>query len=210
MALMTLDYARKILKYDQDTGRLFWRPRPFEMFSASAHHTQMWHFKRWNTNYGDKECFLHKHSAGYFRAKIDGRNYLAHRVGWLLIHGEWPSHEIDHINGNRADNRIANLRPATKIENMHNVRMRKINTSGFTGVFWSKAAGKWTAEVRSEGRKHYLGLFDDIRSAVKARKEAADRLGFSEGHGLPREFAPHNPDAVNSTRQRVLTFQRAF
>lgn len=183
MALITLDHARNILKYEPETGRIFWRPRPIEMFSATPHHTQIWNFKRWNTNYAGKETFLLQHTEGYLRGKINGTYYFAHRMAWFLTYGEWPENDTDHLNGNRSDNRLCNLIPKTRSGNMQNAKMWSNNTSGVTGVWWSKGMKKWCADIKYKGHRIILGYFDDIEDAARIRKLTADLLGFSKRHG---------------------------
>lgn len=95
---------------------------------------------------------------GYERIKILGRNYLAHRLAWLYMTGEWPEHHIDHINGVRSDNSWRNLRNATPVQNSQNQRRAHANNkSGFFGV--CKAQGKWQAQIKVDGKSKYLGLF---------------------------------------------------
>lgn len=110
--------------------------------------------------------------AGYLQIGIDGKLYLAHRLAWFYIHGQWPSLEIDHINRDKADNRISNLRLATRRENIINKAPSKINRSGVTGVYWNKASRKWHAQIYANGKRHSLGLFTQKELAVEARKHA--------------------------------------
>ena len=106
---------------------------------------------------------------GYLQISIDGKRYLAHRLAWLYIHGEFPPNCIDHVNRDRADNRIVNLRLATRGENQQNQSMHSNNTSGYQGVCWHKKTGKWMARIKLNGKESYLGLFADIADAVAAR-----------------------------------------
>ena len=81
---------------------------------------------------------------GYMTVKIINSTYMLHRVIWLWVYGEFPPHDIDHINGDRADNRLVNLRAVTRQENMKNRCLSKNNKSGTTGVYWS-GQKKWLA-----------------------------------------------------------------
>jgi hypothetical protein len=109
--------------------------------------------------------------------------YKAHRLAWLYVYGRWPDGEIDHINGDGCDNRIANLREATPAENNYN-RVRRIdNTSGIKGVSWNKRSGQWLVHVGFGGRIVHGGLFDTIEEAKAAREALANKL-----HG---EFVRH-------------------
>lgn len=110
-----------------------------------------------------------KNSIGYMRICVDGRRYLAHRVAWMYVHGVWPSSLIDHINGDRADNRLCNLRDVSQSVNQQNVtRPRKHGTSGFLGVTLCKSTGRWAARIRINGKKVSLGRFDTPERAYAA------------------------------------------
>jgi len=121
---------------------------------------------------------------GYIRLKVDGRQYQAHRVAWLIMTGEWPENDIDHINHDRADNRFINLREATCMENARNQKLRKTNKSGVCGVRLNKKKTKWDAQIQVVGKIIHLGAFDKFENAVKVRKEAEEKYGFHPNHGL--------------------------
>lgn len=113
-----------------------------------------------------------------------GKKLLAHRVIYAIVHGAMPDGQIDHINGNRVDNRIENLRYVSASENSHNYKMPKTNTSGFQGVSWSAQTCKWMAYIRVDNRQVYLGLFEDINDAIHARKMAK------------MKYHPSSPEAI--------------
>ncbi len=101
---------------------------------------------------------------GYWRIRIDGKLYQAHRLAWLYVYGEWPGETIDHINGDKLDNRIINLRSATYTENNQNkLWHRKGKLPGVT-----KRRGKYEASIKYKGDQYYLGLFSTEREANKA------------------------------------------
>lgn len=108
-------------------------------------------------------------SCGYRHIWIDGRQYKASRLAWLYVHGAFPSGLIDHIDRVRTNDRISNLRIASRIENGQNLGVRKNNKSGFVGVSWHKRTSKWTAQIAINGRKIYLGLFNTAKEASAAR-----------------------------------------
>jgi hypothetical protein len=118
------------------------------------------------------QCGANVDSKKYGRVCFDGRHYRAHRVAWALFYKELPPEQIDHINGNRLDNRIANLRAANNAENSRNAQRGKNNTSGVVGVTWHRAAKKWVAQLMFNRRTKYLGLFENIEDAAKARRQA--------------------------------------
>ena len=113
-----------------------------------------------------------------------GARYLQHRLAWLYVYGELPHGQIDHINGIRDDNRILNLRTVTAKENLKNQRMRKTNTSGFTGVFWDKINKKWRAQIQYNKKQINLGSFVMLTDAISARIKANVKYGFHKNHGL--------------------------
>ncbi len=117
-----------------------------------------------------------KHHAGGLTIRIDNYQYEAHRLAWLYVHGRWPALFLDHVDGNRANNRISNLREATTSQNMQNLkRARSDNVSGFLGVAWNCAARKWVASIRTNGKLTHLGCFDEAAKAhevyVKAKRQ---------------------------------------
>ena len=109
---------------------------------------------------------------GYFHGAINGTIYKAHRVVWKLCMGTEPE-MIDHINGDRADNRLCNLRPANPTINARNARLRIDSKSGLKGVSWCNTHKKWMAQIRVDTKTKYLGHFHEKLEAYEAYKEAA-------------------------------------
>ena len=120
---------------------------------------------------------------GYVAVTINGIRYLAHRVVWLLHHGEWPKRSLDHIDHNKCNNKIENLREVDQLTNSKNVGKQKRNTSGVVGVYWRKDAQKWAAKVRVNGVLISLGSFKDKDVAIQVRKQAEIEYGFHPNHG---------------------------
>ena len=110
---------------------------------------------------------------GYRRIKINERLYLAHRLAWFYVTGEWPKNDMDHIDRIRTNNAFLNLREATKSENMCNKRRYKNNRTGFKGVYWHKQHGKYAVSIQFNGKSRHVGLFTDIEMARRARAQAA-------------------------------------
>lgn len=117
-----------------------------------------------------------RHCKGYVEISVDGRRYLAHRLAWLYVHGVLPDVYVDHINGDKSDNRISNLRLATNSQNLHNTGPSKRNSSGVRGVHWCKTKRKWKAEISVDWKRRSLGYHDDIASASAAYARASSAL----------------------------------
>jgi hypothetical protein len=109
-----------------------------------------------------------KHNQGYMVIGINGKLYLAHRLAWLYVHGEFPENDIDHISGIKDSNFIKNLRVSTRSQNLFNRGVTKNNTSGYKGVSFDKATNKWMAKARLNGKRYYLGLFVTPEKASEA------------------------------------------
>ena len=125
----------------------------------------------------------HKGKQGnYVYVTIDGKCLPAHRLIWMMVYGHWPD-EIDHINGNRTDNRLCNLRNVTGLENKRNKCIQKNNTSGVTGVSWSTESKKLVVRIQVKGKYLYLGSFINKEDAIATRKVAEVNHGFHKNHG---------------------------
>jgi hypothetical protein len=111
---------------------------------------------------------------GYVQIMVDGRKYLAHRLAWLWMTGVWPDGEVDHWDTNGANNAWANLRAATRPQQLMNASKRSDNTSGYKGVSFDPRRGTWYARVESNGRKQWIGSFPTPEAAKLARDAAAD------------------------------------
>lgn len=169
---------RQLLDYDTRTGCFTWAPPTRSWFASDAHWSA---FKQHQAGVAP---FAVAHSGGYLWGEIGGEQLLAHRVVWAYCHGAWPLDQIDHINHDRADNRIANLRTAPQSENAKNAGLRSDNTSGFTGVYWNKSRRKWVAQIGLPGGvTKPLGRYSDLADAVAARKDAEKKYGFHPNHG---------------------------
>jgi hypothetical protein len=152
--MITPEELCKIFDYNPETGLLFWKVRNSKRVKIG-------------------DVAGHKTPENRVLVGIHGKTYKAHRVIWAIVTGKWPEFMIDHINGDGCDNRLCNLREATKSQNMMNVGIIKSNTSGFRGVGWSKVSQKWRAYIKVGNKDIHLGLFKNIEDAKKARIEAA-------------------------------------
>jgi hypothetical protein len=120
---------------------------------------------------------------GYYQMNIFGRPYAVHRLIFLYMTGSFPKHDVDHINGDRTDNRWINLREVTRRENMMNVGVRSNSTTGVTGVSKRKDTGKYVAYVDVMGKRKIIGNFDTLSEAAHARRNASEQHGFHQNHG---------------------------
>lgn len=136
-------------------GALYWR-----------HTDNAW----WNSRYAGLPVCIQTAPCGYRRLRVEGQKYLIHRVIWLLHHGRWPV-LVDHINRDRADNRIENLREVTAAENQWNSGPALSNPSGYPGVQVTKP-GRWVARINDSGKRRHLGTFKNREDAIHARKRA--------------------------------------
>lgn len=160
---------RRVLRYDPDTGRLFWLPREvFEFPDQRA-------WASWTTSYCGKEA-LTASTSGYRNGSILGGNgYRAHRVAWAIYYGEWPTRHVDHINGDKSDNRLSNLRLVTPSENQKNRTARSMaaKSSRYKGVHWRTERERWVAEIHADGRTRRIGSFRSEDDAARAYNDAA-------------------------------------
>ena len=157
---------KELLDYDPESGVLRWRART----GPDA-------LRCWNSRWTGKVAFTTL-SNGYHQGCILGQRVFAHRVAWKWWSGE-DAGEIDHINGEKTDNRIANLRSVTRIENSRNQRLRASNKTGVSGVFWVEEKGFY--QVTCAGRN--FGRFTRKSDAIAARRAAERELGFHPNHG---------------------------
>jgi hypothetical protein len=169
---------REAIEYSPETGKMFYRYRPESDFVTAK--LARW----WNTHNAGREAFTLTNRAGYKHGSVHQVRIMAHRAAWAVHHGKWPSGQIDHINGDPADNRIQNLRVVSQSENQRNKRVRKDNTSGVPGVFWLKRIRRWQAMAPDgHGGAIYLGVFKTLEDAAEARARATRDMGFGPQHG---------------------------
>ena len=166
------ELLRKLLRYEPETGELFWRERPREMCKTE----QSW--KTWNKRFPDTKAVNFLDSDGYLRGSIFGKTYKAHRICWAIHYGAWPSKHIDHINGIRSDNRVSNMRDVTNIQNQQNRKTTSKNC-GVVGVCWVKADRQWRAHIKVQNKLIYLGQYFEIQDAIAARRLAEIRYGYN-------------------------------
>ena len=156
----------------------------------------------WNTKYAGKAAFNSLDGSGYRSGGIFNRTFRG--PSCRLGAGAWGvalAAFFDHINGDKTDNRLANLRDVTRLENARNMPRPKNNTSGVLGVSWSKSHGKWAARIKVEGRKLSAGHFDKFEDACAARRAANVTFGFN---GEPRSRLKWRPTAAWMTCLQIM------
>jgi hypothetical protein len=171
-AKITVEDVREAFDYDAATGNLIWRPRPSGTTGNNV----------FNSRFAGKVAGS-PHDAGYIGIVFHRTRQYLHRLVWAHQKGEWPTHEIDHINGDRSDSRIENLRPATTSQNRHN-RRPGANRTGMKGVTFEPRTGRFQARIKLDNKQHNLGTFATAEDAHAAYCRAAENL-----HGEYRRVA---------------------
>lgn len=158
MPELTAERLRELLHYEPETGIFLWK-------KVTGRKAVIGMEPGWI----DKD--------GYRLVSLDGARYRAHRLAWLYVHGVMPCFDIDHINGQRADNRIANLRDVSRVVNMQNLKKaRSDSSSGYLGVERHKASGLWLARIKVGGIRKSLGYHKTPEAAHAAYLDAKRKL----------------------------------
>lgn len=171
--------AAGMIRYDKNSGSMTWLEKPSTDKDSA----------RWNARYAGKECGT-LDDKGYRRILLRFETnktfkIRAHRLAWFIVNGVLPNGEIDHINQDKLDNRISNLRDVTKEVNQRNGTRKSNNTSGVAGVCWHKQRKKWCAQAAGIGEKKskHIGLFDTIEEADAAVRLFRSENGYTANHG---------------------------
>jgi len=150
-----IDYVKSVVDYDPNTGKFYWKKN-----------------LRGGAVKG-RECFKTYSGDGYYKGSVGGIHIKAHAVAFAIKNGRWHTGQIDHINGDRLDNRISNLREVTHKQNTWNRKPRK-TSSHYKGICWFKRDSKWRVSINGlDGKKLYLGMYVDEIAAAKAYDCAA-------------------------------------
>ena len=172
--MITQAKLKRLLHYDPETGDFTWLERTPDMFEDGKRNKETI-CKTWNSKYAGTVAGS-VDGKGYIQIMINHIYYMAHRLAWLYENGEIPDYQLDHINNDKQDNRIFNLRKASGSQNCANKALTKSNTSGYKGVYYEKVMNKYRASIRINGKKIRLGFFDDPAEAHETYKKAAEEL----------------------------------
>lgn len=163
--------ALELFRYDYETGVLYWR----------------WRINNRVPKTLEAGTQRKSNSDGYLNVSVYGRIYPVHRIVMLMCYGFYGEGlEVDHINHVRNDNRLFNLRFVTRSENSKNQSVSSKNTSGVTGVYFSKAKKKYIAQIKVNRETIYLGIFETLEGAAEARRQADRKYKFNNNHGEGR------------------------
>lgn len=173
--LPPIDFLHKIFQCDPASGSLTWKERPLSQFK-SAHGMNSWNSKYAGTDAGWMS------SNGYRQTSICRNKFLIHRIIWKMATGVEPEY-IDHVNGDRGDNRICNLRSVSAEGNARNSAKQKNNKSGHPGVFFNRNRQYWEVCIYNKNKKISVGYFDTKDEAIEAREAAEADLGYHPNHG---------------------------
>lgn len=169
--MLTKEYLDECLVYDLDTGNFLWKKRPLKHFKSYG-----W-WNCWNRRWSGTQAGSFD-SKGYKMICIDKKVYRSHRLAWFITYGEWPRSEIDHIDRNKRNNRINNLREATRSQNELNSSVTN-GKSGIRGVWWNTQNRTWIARITCNYRTIYLGSFKNKNDAIATRR-VAERKYYGE------------------------------
>jgi len=169
----------QLLTYDSETGKLTWNARGVELFPAKSAKRSECLCALWNSRYAGQEAFTTV-NVGYRIGSIMGKNYKAHRVIWKMVYGGDPD-QIDHVSGDRVDNRLENLRDVSLEVNARNRRVPSNNKSGRIGIHkWSHGGITYWVATVGPHKQAYFKSFDE---AVAARRAAEVKFEFHPNHG---------------------------
>lgn len=166
-ALPSPEVLRQLLRYEPETGKLFWREREQDWFLSKRACAS------WNSRYAGKEALNTVNTHGYLQGTLLTEKVQAHRVAWAIQCGAFAVCCIDHIDGNRANNKWGNLREATYEQNNQNRKTSSRSKSGTKGVTWNPARKMWQARIGAGGRRMFLGLFSEKSDAARAYHDAS-------------------------------------
>lgn len=169
------EFLRKIISYDPLSGFFTWKERTEGMFKGGNTGT-IGRCKAWNAVHSGNRCLISVKDNQYLYGRVLDKNMYAHRVAWAMYYGEWPKHQIDHINGDRTDNRIENLRSVTCAENAKNQMTRRNRV--FSGVYQDKRCMIWVCQIQ----RQHVASSSCFGKIMKIRNSEYRKRGFQQRH----------------------------
>ena len=166
---LTQGYLKSVFEYSEHTGILLWKK---EKLKGSR--------KSFIAGYIDSSV-----SSGYRKICFNGSTYGAHRIIWIMVYGSAPQGEIDHVDGDRSNNAIKNLRDVSKSSNQKNAKLRSNNSTGIMGVHKLKIGGSYQVTIAKSGKRSYIGTYRDFFEACCVRKSLELKHGYHANHGRP-------------------------
>ena len=177
-----VEALRLLLDYDPATGAFSWRSRDEGLFKAADRTGLRAAHRSWNKKYAGQPVRTTLDGKGYHRIRLLGKSLPAHRAAFAIAHGRWPAADIDHLDGDRANNKLANLREVSRALNSRNKHVPTRAASGVPGVFWRERDRRWVAVIGVDGRGRHLGQFASMEEAIAVREQAERALGYRPGH----------------------------
>lgn len=184
-----VEELRSFVDYDSASGTFTWRARTADMMQTTRRSPKVM-ADVWNSQWAGKPAFM-SNKQGYLYANLRGTPIKAARAAWVFISGDWPPEglDVDHINGDRGDNRKENLRLVTPTENSRNKRIARNNKSGVSGVRWCEQRDRWEAKINGGPNEIHLGSYFTKDEAVAARQAAEKVLGYADArHNTDRPY----------------------
>lgn len=180
---LEIEVVKQLVDYCPQSGLFTWRKRDEKFIQSRDASVKRKICKNWNARYCEKPAFTTMSARGYFVSTILCQRFYAHQIAWAIFNNEWPD-EIDHINGDRTDNRIENLRNVNHAENMKNLRRQKRNKTGAVGVWYDSARQSYQSYITVDKKRINLGRYKCLDDAIDARKKAEISFCFHKNHGV--------------------------
>ena len=162
--------------YDFLSGKFYHRERPRNLFKTYRA------FRVWNARFpGKVACSLKQH--GYYTIQLNVKSYYSHRMVFLYTTGVNSELFVDHVDRNKGNNLITNLRLCTASDNQKNLGLLSTNKTGIHGVYWDKSNNCWSVQIKEFGKMKRLGRFKSLLDACSKRKSEEIKRGFHKNHG---------------------------
>ena len=162
---LTQKLLKELIYYDEKTGEFIWKERQKHHFNIKDNR---YSYRTWNTRYSNTIADKLNNKTGYKSVRINKKHYLSHRLVFLYLYNYWPI-EIDHIDNDKTNNRINNLREVDSFINKQNIKIRKDCKSGVSGVRYDKIRNKWHVSITINKKFKFIGRFDNFDDAVLTR-----------------------------------------